>query len=458
VTGACARRGRTAARAVRRVLAVAHALLATAAVADAAAAPLRSPVERRVVAAVDRGTPAALQLLERAVDINSGTMNLAGVREVGQLFRAEFDALGFATRWVEGAAWNRAGHLIAHRPGRKGAKHLLLIGHLDTVFERESPFQRFQRTSDSTVSGPGIIDMKGGDVIMLLALRALKDAGVLDDLTVTAVLTGDEEKTGAPLELARRDLIAAADSAAVAIGFEDGDGHPQHAVIARRGASGWVLRVQGTPAHSSQVFRADIGSGAIYETARILSAFEDSISRQPYLVANPGAIVGGTTVAFETDASRGTAFGKTNVVAETTIVTGDLRALSIAQREGAKATMRRIADAARPHTRATITFDDGYPPLAPSAGNQRLLALYDQASRDLGLGAVEAVDPARAGAADVSWCEGRVEMALDGVGLRGDGGHTVGEYAAIRTLAPQAKRVALVMSRLGRADTGGARK
>src|SRR5206468_3055998 len=166
------------------------------------------------------------------------------------------------------------------------------------------------------VSGPGIIDMKGGDVIMLLALRALRETGMLDGLAVTAVLTGDEEKTGAPLSLARRDLIAEADSADIAIGFEDGDGHPQHAVIARRGASGWVLQVQGTPAHSSQVFRADIGSGAIYETARILSAFEDSISAQPYLTANPGAVAGGTTVSFETDASRGTAFGKTNVVAE----------------------------------------------------------------------------------------------------------------------------------------------
>jgi len=158
--------------------------------------------------------------------------------------------------------------------------------------------------------------------------------------------------------------------------------------------------------------------------------------------------VGGTTVTFDPESSRGTAFGKTNVVAESTLVAGDLRALSVEQREGAKAIMRRIVEASPPHVGATITFSDGYPPLAPSDGNRRLLALYDRASRDLGVGPVEAVDPARAGAADVSFTEGHVQMAIDGIGMRGDGGHTVGETADLRWLSWQAKRAALVLARL----------
>ncbi len=414
-----------------------------------------TPAERRIAAAVDRGTPAALGLLERTVNINSGTMNFEGVRAVARLFEPEFADLGFTTRWVAGAGWGRAGHLIATRPGRAGGLRVLLVGHLDTVFERDSPFQRFERLTDSTARGPGVIDMKGGDVIMLLALSSLEAAGLLDRFSVTAVLTGDEEKAGEPLALARRDLVAAAEHADVAIGFEDGDGIPGHAVVARRGASGWRLRVGGQAAHSSLIFREEIGSGSIYEAARILAAFHDSLSHEPNLTVNPGVILGGTTVSYDDQANRGTAFGKTNVIAESTTVAGDLRTLSIEQLERARSTMRRIVGASPPHAGATIEFEDGYPPLAPAPGNLRLLALVDQASRDLGLGGVEAVDPARAGAADISFVEGRVGMALDAMGLKGDGGHTVQETALLGVLPGQAKRVAVTLARL--AQERGAR-
>ena len=123
-----------------------------------------------------RATPRRVALLEKAVNINSGTHNFAGVRAVGDLFRKEFDALGFqddvgGRRTVQArrAIWSRS------IPG-KGPR-MLLIGHLDTVFERDSPFQTFQRIDDKTAKGPGIIDMKGGDVIIIAALKALKAAG-----------------------------------------------------------------------------------------------------------------------------------------------------------------------------------------------------------------------------------------------------------------------------------------
>ena len=404
--------------------------------------------ERKLVAAVDRHAPQSFALLQRAVEINSGTFNFEGVRAVGQLFDPEFRALGFATRWVDGAPWGRAGHLIATRAGKPGTFRVLLIGHLDTVFERDSPFQHFERLSDSTARGPGVIDMKGGDVVMLLALRALADTGMLDRLSVTAVLIGDEEKSGEPLELARRDLVEAAQQADAAIGFEDGDGDLRHVVIARRGASGWRLRTSGEPAHSSLVFRDDIGSGAIYEAARILAAFHDSLSHEPYLTINPGVIVGGTTVLLEPASGRGAASGKNNVIAESTLVSGDLRTVSIEQRERAKDTMRRIVAASPPHAGATIEFDDGYPPLAPAEGNRRLMEMVDRVSRDLGFGEITPVDPARAGAADVSFAGGRVPMVIDAMGLKGNGGHTVKETLNVLSLPIQAKRTAVLLTRL----------
>jgi glutamate carboxypeptidase len=407
-----------------------------------------SETETRVVASVDAAVPAAIDLLRRAVDINSGTMNFAGVQAVGRLFEPRFRELGFETRWVDGAEWGRAGHLLAERGGE--GPHVLLIGHLDTVFEADSPFQRWEALPDSMALGPGAIDMKGGIVVLLTALGALLDAGVLDELAFSVVLTGDEEKCGEPVELARRDLLAAAERADVAIGFEDGAGDPHTAVIARRGASTWELRTRGRAAHSSQIFRQEYGAGAVFEAARILDAFRRELTGEPYLTFNPGVILGGSSVDFDPDRTRGEASGKINVIAESAVVAGDLRALSIEQRERAKDTMRRISSDSGAQTSAEITFEDLYPPLAPTEGNRRLLALFDEASRDLGFGPVDAVDPSRAGAADVSFTAGLVEMAIDGIGLMGTGGHTVAETADLRTLPMQAKRVAVLLHRLAR--------
>jgi glutamate carboxypeptidase len=407
-----------------------------------------SAVERNLVEIVDRDNAAALKLLERAVNINSGTQNLAGVREVGKVFQEQFDALGFKTRWVDGGPFKRSGHLVAEHTAA-GPK-LLLIGHLDTVFEADSPFQKFERIDQRYARGPGIIDMKGGNVIIVQAMKALQSAGVLDSMHIVVVLTGDEEDAGDPVSLARAALLDAAKGAAAAIGFEDGPGDPKTAVISRRGTTSWTLRVEAQPAHSSQIFRNDIGSGAIFEAARILNAFREKLAGEPHLTFNPGTIVGGTTVEHDAVQARGTAFGKTNVIAEHAIVNGDLRTLSAEQLVKAKQTMEAIVKEALPHARSAIIFEDGYPPLAPTDGNRKLLALYDQASRDVDAGPVTAVDPDRAGAADVSFVAGVVPLILDGIGLMGHSDHTVKETADLDTLPSQTKRAVLFLHRLHR--------
>ena len=402
--------------------------------------------EREIGAFVDSHNSEALDLLERAVNINSGTMNFEGVRQVGQLFREELDALGFETRWSDGTTWGRAGQLVAERRG--DGPHLLLIGHLDTVFELDSPFQEFEMLNDSTARGPGAIDMKGGNVIIVQALKALQEVDALDDLHVTVVMMGDEEKSGRPLSAARGDLIEAAKAADIAIGFEDGDGNPRTAVISRRGWTGWTLRVHGRPAHSSQIFQEEVGAGAIFEAARILSDLYDELSDEANLSFNPGLIAGGAEVAHDAEEDRVEASGKINIVAEHAVVPGDIRALSLEQLERVKERMREIVAESLPHTSAEIEFEDSYPPMAPTGGNRRLLSLYDQVSRDLGLGAVEAVDPRNAGAADVSFTAEHVAMAIDGLGLMGSGGHTVEETADLRTLPSQTKRAAVFMYRI----------
>ena len=415
--------------------------------ADAVGAPM-DKVEAAIVQHVQRDHARSLALLKETVDINSGTMNFAGVRRVGAVFEREFKDLGFTTQWIDGAGFHRAGHLVASR-GKRGPR-IVLIGHLDTVFADDSPFQSLQLTGPRAGSGPGSTDMKGGDVIMVHALRALRASGQLDRISVRVVLMGDEENRGEPVALANRALLAAGDWADIALGFEDGDGDPKTAAVSRRGSSGWRLEVTGKPAHSSQIFQPDVGDGAIFEAARIMDGFRQALSKVPNLTFNPGVIVGGTDTALDPDSSRGTAFGKGNVIARSVRVEGDLRAISPAQLAMARTTMQGIVGRHLPHTDATLVFDDGYPPMAPTEGNARLLARYDAVSRDLGFGPVTAINPRNAGAADISFVADRVDMALDGIGLMGTGGHTVDEVADLRTLDSQTARAAVLMYRLGK--------
>ena len=403
--------------------------------------------ERSIVTAVDAGNAPALALLEKAVNINSGTHNFPGVRAVGDVFRQEFTALGFTTTWVDGTAFHRAGHLIANHPGP--GPRVILVGHLDTVFEKDSPFQSFKRIDDRTATGPGIIDMKGGDVIIVAALKALKAAGALDRLNVIVVMTGDEEEAGDPHSAARAALVQAASGARYALGFEDGSGDPKFAVTARRGTSSWTLEVKGKPGHSSQIFRSDIGYGANYELARILDGFRRRLAAEPHLTFNPSLVLGGTSVDFDEALARGTASGKTNVIAERAVAIGDLRTLSKAQLERARSVMKSVvATTPLAETQGTITFADGYPGLPPTPGNAKLLAEYDRVSRDLGFGPVTAVSPDRAGAADVAFIADQVPNIIDGIGLMGHDDHSPQETADLSTLPSQTKRAAVLLYRL----------
>jgi len=404
--------------------------------------------ELLIVNHIKKGKNKALTLLEKAVNINSGTMNFLGVQKVGLIFANELEALGFEITWIKGKDFNRSGHLLATH-GNTGKK-FLMIGHLDTVFAKNSQFQSYKVIDEQYISGPGITDMKGGDVIMLSALKALKANGLLDKMQIKVIMTGDEEKRGSPYEIATKELIEAGKWADIALGFEDGDGNPKTAVVSRRGSIGWRLEVTGRPAHSSQIFREKYGDGAIFEAARILNSFREQLSTQPNLTFNPGVMVGGTDVDFDPGLAKGNAFGKNNVIAQSTIISGDIRALSPEQLTNAQAVMQRIVSNNLKQTSATLEFFSGYPPMAPSDGNKKLLAIYSQASQDLGLGEVHAVDPSKAGAADISFVANHVDMALDGLGLMGVGGHTVNEVADITTLVSQAQRAAVMMYRLSK--------
>ena len=407
-----------------------------------------SPLESRIRAAVAAHYDSAVGLLQRTVDIPSGTLNLAGVRAVGQAYQRELTALGFTTRWAAmPASLGRAGHLVAEWRGPQfatGGKRILLIGHLDTVFEGQG--QRFVQR-DSVARGAGAADMKGGNVAMILALQALKQAGALDQVQVIVVMTGDEESAGRPLSVSRKDLLDAARRSDVALAFEGGDART--ATIARRGASGWVLTVRGRQGHSSAIFRDGSGYGAIFEAARILNEFRERLSKQPYLTFNPGTIVGGTDVSFDSTAVSGKAASKTNIIAKHLVVQGDLRSLTPGQLDSARTVMREIISNNLPGTTATISFEDGYPGMPPTDGNRTILAIFDRVSQDLGYPAIEAMPPERRGAGDVSFVAPIID-AIDGLGVEGFGAHAPEEGVYLPSLKMAAERAAVLMFRLSR--------
>ena len=404
--------------------------------------------EKAMIARVDAEQQRSLALLEKLVVQNSGTLNLEGVEKVGQMMRAELEPLGFDVRWVPLPETGRAGHIVAVHKGNGRGKRMLLIGHLDTVFEPDSPFQAYELQGDRAI-GPGIGDDKGGMVVMVAALRAMQAAGTLKDADIEIVLTGDEERPGSPIEKARADLIAAGKRADVALDFEglsQEDGKDMGS-IARRSSSSWTLRTTGRTGHSSGVFSEGLGDGAIYEMARILAAFRTELP-EPNLTYNVGVIAGGTPAAIDADGFRVTASGKTNIVAESAIARGDIRTLTEDQTTRTREKMKAIVAKNLPQTKAEIEFsNDGYPPMAPTEGNRALLTKLNAVNRDMGLPEMGEFDPARRGAADISFVAKDTD-GINGLGTAGGKAHADGEWIEVPSLWRQAKRAAILMSRL----------
>ena len=426
---------------------IAGALLA--AIATTAMAASLSQQEQAIATAVDDGQAHDIALLQRLVEQNSGTYNPKGVEAVARILMPEFEALGFRVQWKPLPQTGRAGHLIATHAGSGKGKRILLIGHLDTVFEADSPFKGFRRDGTRAI-GPGVGDDKGGDVVMLAALRAMHAAGTLRDADIEVVLTGDEEDVGSPLDIARADLIAAGKRADAALDFENlsrEDGRDIGS-IARRSSNVWTLTVHGKSGHSSGIFSESVGDGAIFELARIITAFRTELP-EANLTFNVGLIGGGQQAEFDAGKSRLSASGKDNIIPPIALARGDFRTLSMEQTRRVRAKMEAIVARHLPQTDATIEIEEHYPPMAPTAGNRALLARLNEVNRDLGLPAMGELDPLKRGAGDISFVAADVD-GLIGMGVSGSGSHAPGESADLDSIPRQAKRAAILMSRLAR--------
>ena len=376
-----------------RSLACSAALLSTL---QPALAQGLSPVESKLVESVKSRTNDQIAALQKVVDIDSGTLNATGVREVGRYFETELQGLGFKTRWVSmPETMHRAGHLIAERVASGGSnQRVLLLGHLDTVFELDSP--------------------------------------------------GDEESVGVRSNVSRRDVLEAARQSDVVLSFEPDTGK---AVIGRRGLSTWSLQTTGVQGHSAFVLKEKGGAGAVYEIARILDEVRRAFTGHPTVTINPGLVLGGTAVTYDDTKAAGAASGKFNIVAPASTVKGDLRFLSDADRDGAKTRMREIASTNLLKTSAKFEFDDLAPGWPASPGNQKLLSEVGNVSRALGMGPVEAEDPVNRGFGDVNFI-GTTVAGIDGLGAKGEGFHGPDESIDLNSLGPATSRAAVLIYRV----------
>ena len=303
-----------------------------------------------------------------------------------------------------------------------------------------------------TAKGPGAGDDKGGMAVMVAALRAMQAAGTLKNADITVFLTGDEEDAGPGRDRAPRPDRGGQAGRRRARFRRAGPGRTASDMgsIARRSSDEWTLTVTAPQRPFERHLHARRRALARSTSWRGSSTRFRRELPEDKLTFNVGLIGGGATAELDAGRIRVTATGKTNIIAGTADrarrpARASAPSRSPAPRRRCRRSSRSRCPAPRPRSSST---PDGYPPMAPTAGNRALLDRLNAVNRDLGLPEMGELDPVKRGAGDISFVAADVD-GLAGLGPASRGDHAPGRNGRHRQRsARQAKRAAILMSRL----------
>jgi len=388
--------------------------------ANPALSTLRDAVQERL--------PAYLADLERLVRIDCGSYTPAGVNTVAEVIVDRLEGLGAAvTRTGNGTApdGRPLGDLVVGRLAGSGPR-VLLIGHMDTVFDAGTAAARPYRTEGDRALGPGVSDMKGGLLAGLSALTALHDAG--HHPSVTFVANPDEE-VGSPFSGPHIRALAADHDAALVLECARANGD---IVSARKGIADVAVTIHGRAAHAG--IEPEKGRNAILAASRMVEALAAVNGRWPTVTCNVGVIAGGT---------------RPNVVAESCRFEVDLRAASAAEFAEAEDVLREIVG--RPHvadTTSELSVIASHPPMEKSPATARLVSLAQSIAGELGF---TVQDAATGGASDANTTAAAGVPTLDGLGPVGGDDHAPAEWLDLGSVPP---RISLLAGLIARIDQG----
>ena len=380
------------------------------------------------IAELPSRTPELVARLETWANLNSGSHHLAGLERMRHALRADFAAAFPGAVIDEPVLPGTAARAlrVVMRPG--ASRRLLLSGHYDTVYEENDAFQTCTRLDADTLRGPGVIDMKGGLLVMFAGLRAFEQTPGADGLGWEVLITPDEEIGSHGSDPLFRETAARHRFALV---FEparpNGD-----LVHSRKGTGGIIATCRGRAAHAAKI--PNDGCNAILALAEFLLAASRIPSELPGVLLNVGNIRGGTAA--------------TNVVPDFAESELDLRVTRMGDREPLLARLHALAAAvnARPGYQLELKGGFNRPPKECTPAEEAMFAAWQAAGRDVGLAPFSWVHTG--GASDGNNFAAAGLPNLDGLGPIGDQLHSNREFIVIPSIAPRAQVLALVCHRL----------
>lgn len=368
------------------------------------------PTTEQMSTIVERLIPEGLKLLEEIVNINSYSENVEGNNLVQDVLQREFLALGLH---IERVPCIQCGDILIARTAASHSQDILLLGHSDTVFPPTSLFQKMTYGEDRLM-GPGVSDMKGGIISILLGLKALKEIGELDLHPLRIIINTDEE-TGSVHS--KETFGEQARDIKTALVFEPGR-VGDLIVTSRVGSRSFQLTVQGKSAHSGNAFTK--GANAITRIAYIVNELRKLTDMERGLTCNVGILNGGEAVNVVPNLAEGRfelRAEEKNVLDEATD-----KAMKIIQHEEI------------PGTQASVKVIYTSLPFERTSAIQNLFNQYQLAAQRVGLNIVTNEVPIRGGS-DANFFAGKGIPTLDALGPFGEGYHSSSEFMSIHSLS-----------------------